>query len=247
MLPMSRRTYRWLTTTLMGLSAILFFGSIAALQTDWLQRADSLIQLAVFPGGLIAGGVIVLINGCVEHHADVLPPKYRARRSSRPEWEDIYDTTQMRVVETILRRFARSHGFRTRDSFQFGPEDRLEELMREFYPGRSDADDLLRKADLTSTVADAPTQLSLREYVERLRLAPFSSISELRAIRKAVPGFSKKRYRARAEARRVHGRLMTVAIWLQTAVLWSFISPLILLFQTLPEKDVDTRICQGAG
>ena len=70
MLAMSRRTYTWLTTSLMGLSAILVFGSILALQTDWLQRADFLVQFAVFPGGLIAGGVVFLINGCVEHYAD---------------------------------------------------------------------------------------------------------------------------------------------------------------------------------
>ena len=412
MLAMSRRTYTWLTTSLMGVSAILFFGSIVALQTDWLQRADFLVQFAVFPGGLIAGGVVFLINGCVEHYADCLPPKYRARPSTRPEWEAICDTEQMHVVESILKRFARSHGFRTMDAFQFRPEDRLEELMKDFYPGRSDADVMLRKADLSSTVVDTPTRLSLREYVdarmgpdsgraseakpepgsssidrqarnrlvnvirrymdevitafafdeeitelrmatadgtvhfvvdslwyhyddckdhlaglskpewdyfqrlilllesdaeiervrqrrwsvrqvvagigligfglcvvqfgigwhlfgfalllgpvslllsywrnrserqqaeEQLRLAPFSSISELRAIRKTVTGFSKKKYPAGAKPRRVHSRLMTVAVWFQTAVLWSFMSPLILLFQSLPEKEVHTRIRQ---
>ena len=40
---------------------------------------------------------------------------------------------------------------------------------------------------------------------------------------------------------------MTMAVWLHTAVLWSFISPLILLFQTLPEKEMQTRIRQGAA
>jgi len=413
MLAMSRRTYQWLTAGLIGLSSILFFGSILALQTGWLQRADFLAQFAVFPGGLIAGGVVFLINGCVEHYADVLPPKYRARRSTRPEWEALYGTEQMYVVESILKRFARSHGFRTTDAFQFRPEDQLEELMKEFYPGRSNADALLRKADLSSTAM--ATRLCLREYVatrigpdykrasearpesgssgidrqarnrlvnairrfmdealtafafdeeintirtstadgtvqfvvdslwlhyddckdhvaglskpewdyfqrlilllesdaeiervrqrrwsvrqviagvgligfglcvfrfgigwhlfgfallfgpvsillsfwrnhserrlaeERLRLAPFSSISELRAVRKAVTGFSKKKYPVGAKARRVHSRLMTMAVWLQTAVLWSFVSPLILLFQSLPEKEIQTQIRQGAA
>ena len=138
----------------MVLSAILFFGSILALRMDRLQHADFLVKFTVFPGGLIAGGIVFLVNGCVEHYADILPPKYRKRRSTRPEWEFIYDTKQMYVVESILKRFARSHEFRTTDAFQFGPEDRLEELMREFYPGRSDPDALFRKSDLTSGVAD---------------------------------------------------------------------------------------------
>lgn len=421
MLAMSRRTYRWLTTGLMGLSVIFFVGSIAALQIDWLQQADFLIRLAVFPGGLIAGVVVFLINGCVEHYADVLPPKYRARRSTRPEWEALYGTEQMYAVESILKRFARSHGFRTTDAFQFQPEDHVEELMKDFHPGRSDAEVLLRKASLSSTVADPPTRLCLRDYVaagigpdhgraggerdseearpesgssrtdrqarnrlvnairrymdevltafafdeeineirtatadgtvqfvvdslwfhyddckdhlaglskpewdyfqrlilllesdaeiepvrqrhwsvrqcvagigllgfglcvfrfgigwhmfgfalplgpvsillsywrsrserrqaeQRLRLAPFSSISELRAVRTAVPGFSKTQYPDGAHIRKVRSRLVTMAIWLQTVVLWSFVSPLILLFQTLPEKEMHTRIYQEAA
>ena len=149
-----------------GPSAILFFGSILALQMDWLQRADFLVQFAVCPGGLIAGGIVFLINGCVEHYADFLPPKYRARRGTRSEWHAIYDTEQMYVVESILKRFARSHGFRTTDAFQFGPGDRLGELIREFYPGRSDTDDLFRQTYLTNRVTDTPTRLCLREYVD---------------------------------------------------------------------------------
>ncbi|HYW81525.1 MAG TPA: hypothetical protein VE890_18210 [Thermoguttaceae bacterium] len=409
---MSRRTYAWLTTSLLVLGAFLFFGSIAALQMDCLQQADFLIRFAVSPGGLIAGGIVVLINGCVEHYADFLPSKYRKRRSTRSEWESVYDTDRMYVVESVLKRFARSHGFRITDAFQFGPEDRIEELIEDFYPGRSDPDALFRQADLTSSVADASTHLCLREYVdarigpaiehspepehgsgkvdrqarnrlvsairrymdetlaafafdeeindirgasadetvqfvvdslwlhyddckdhlaglskqewdyfqrlilllesdaeidrvrqrrwsirqavagicligfglcvsqfgvgwhlfgfallfgpaslllsywrnhsetwqseERLHLAPFSSISELRAVRKAVRGFSKKRYPRDAKIRRVHSRLMTMVVWIQTIVLWSFVSPLILLFQMLPEKEMHTRIRQEA-
>lgn len=51
---MSRKTYTWLTTSLIALSAILLVGSVLALQTDWLQAADFLVQFAVCPGGLIA-------------------------------------------------------------------------------------------------------------------------------------------------------------------------------------------------
>jgi len=86
-----------------------------------------------------------------------------------------------------------------------------------------------------------------RHAQERLRLAPFSTFSELRAIRRAVTGFSKKKYPASAKPRRVHSRLMTMAVWFQTAVLWSFMSPLILLFQSLPEKDIHIRIRQAVA
>jgi len=169
----------------------------------------------------------------------------------------------------------------------------MEDLMRDFYPGRSDTEDLLQRTDATNRLLGASTPLSLREYVdarlgligfglcvyrfgigwhlfgfallfgpvsmllsfwrdraerqkaeERLRLVPFSSVSELRSIRKKVLGFSKKRYPASARIRRVRGRLMTMALWLQTIVIWSFISPLVLLFQTLPEKHAHTRVCQ---
>ena len=411
---MSRKTYHWLTTSLHALSVILFFGSILAPQTDWLQDADVLVQFAVLPGGLIAAGIVFLVNGCVEHHADILPPRYRARRSTRCEWQSAYNTEQMDVVESILRRFARSHGFRATDAFQFGPEDRIEELMRDFYPGHSDTDELLHRTDATNRLLGTSVPVFLREYVdarlgpasaptngdaaelesgsnridrrarnhlanairryadeaitafafdeeineirsattdgtvqfvvhslwyhyddckdhlagltkqewdyfqrlilllesdaelehvrqrrwsvrqviagmgligfglcvyrfgigwhlfgfallfgplsmllsfwrdradkrqaeERLRLAPFSSVSELRSIRRAVPAFSKRRYPAGAEIRRVHSRLMTMAVWFQTAVFRSFVSPLVLLFQTMPEKSAYTRICQ---
>jgi hypothetical protein len=420
---MRRRTYTWLTTSLIVLSCVLLFGSILALRTDWLQHADVFVQFAVFPGGLIAGGIVFLINGCVEHYADMLPPKYRLRPNTQPEWQSLYDEEQMYAVESVLKRFVDLHGFQKSDAFQFRPEDRLDDLLREFYSGRSNTDDLLRKLDMTSGVIDTPTptRLTLREYVEarigksygkeagaanppeqvpeqgagavaidrqsrnrlvnainryldkamtafafddeifgilraskdatveyvvhslwlhyddckdhlaglskeewdyfqrlilllesnaevekvfhrkwsirqliaglgligfglcvyqfgigwhlfgfalafgpisialsywrnrsempqakkRLGLIPFSSLSELRAIHKAVAGFSKRKYPAGSKARSVHGHLMTTVVWFQTCVLWSFISPLILLFQTLPEEQVRTRIRQA--
>ena len=419
---MRRRTYKWLTSSLMGLSAVLFFGSIAALSTNWLQHADFLVKFAVFPGGLIAAGIVFLINGCVEHYADVLPQKYRSRQNMQSEWQSLYDSEPMYAVESVLKHFAELHGFRKTDAFQFRPEDRIEELLRDFHPGRHNTDALLRKLDMTSGVVDTdnPARLSLREYVDarigksyrrvigtvnvseqvskqsvgagvidrqcrnhlvnvinrylvgamtafafddeifkilheskdstveyavrslwyhyddckdhlagltkeewdyfqrlilllesnaeikkvfhrkwsirqpvaglgligfglcvyqfgigwhlfgfalafgpisialsywrnhaemaqsrkRFGLTPFSSLSELRAIHKAVAGFSKRKYPAGSKARSVHSRLMTTVVWFQSCVLWSFISPLILLFQTLPEKEMQTRIRQ---
>lgn len=162
---MRQRTYKWLTTSLMGLSAIIFFGSIAALSTNWLQHADFLVKFAVFPGGLIAAGIVFLINGCVEHYADVLPQKYRLRQNTRPEWQSLYDNEQMHTVESVLKHFVRLHGLRKTDAFQFRPEDQIDELLKDFYPGRSNTDGLLRKLDMTSGVADTatPPRLSLQE------------------------------------------------------------------------------------
>ena len=168
MLAMRRRTYAWLTTSLIGLSCVLLFGSILALRTDWLQHADTLVQFVVFPGGLIAAGIVFLINGCVEHYADVLPSEYRRRPDARQEWQALYNNEQMYAVESVLKRFVDLHGFQTKDAFQLRPEDRLDELLQDFYPGRSITADLLRKLDMTSGVVDTgnPPQLSLREYVD---------------------------------------------------------------------------------
>ena len=415
---MGRRTYTWLRTSLIVLSCVILFGSI--LSQRWLEHADFLIRLAVFPGGLIAAAIVFLINGCVEHYADVLPRKYRLRQDTRPEWQSLYDNEQMYAVEAVLNRFVDLHGFQKSDAFQFQPEDRLGDVLREFCPGRRITTDLLRKLDMTIRVADpdTPAQLTLREYVDarigksyertgretdvsespsdpgavsgmidrqsrnrlvnainryldgamtafafddeifgtlstskdatvqhvvrllwlhyddckdhlaglskdewdyfqrlillleanakiervshrkwslrqlvaglgligfglcayqfgigwhlfgfalafgplsialsywrnrsemrqarkRLGSAPFSSFPELRAVRKAVAGFSKRKYPAGSKVRSVHSRLMTTVVWFQTCVLWSFISPLILLFQTLPEREMQTRV-----
>ena len=163
-----QRTYTWLTTGLIVLSCVLLFGSIAALSTNWLQHADFLVKFAVFPGGLIAAGIVFLINGCVEHYADVLPQKYRSRQNMQSEWQSLYDSEQMYAVESVLKHFAELHGFRKTDAFQFRPEDRIEELLRDFHPGQPNTDALLRKLDMTSSVVDTanPARLSLREYVD---------------------------------------------------------------------------------
>ena len=84
-----------------------------------------------------------------------------------------------------------------------------------------------------------------RQAEERLRLAPFSvdlrtachPYGRLRLLEEEIPGW--------CQDQEIHSRLMTMAVWLQTAVLWSFISPLILLFQTLPEKEMHTQSARG--
>jgi hypothetical protein len=80
-----------------------------------------------------------------------------------------------------------------------------------------------------------------------LSLVPFSSFSELRAVRKTVNGFSRRRYPPHARIRNVHGPLATMAAWMNLFVLRSLGSPLVLLLQALPEKETTTRIREGAA
>jgi len=168
---MSRRTYTVLATGLPVLGLLVLLGSILALQTAWLQRADVYIRLAVFPGGVMAAVVIFLLGHNVEYHADLLPPKFRGRPSTRLQWQALYSVTQMDSVESTLKRFAQTHEFRESDAFAFGPDDCLGDLMREFYPGQSDLDAQFRRVDLTSHKAGSPLGQSLRQYVDA-RLVP---------------------------------------------------------------------------
>jgi len=143
-------------------------GSIADPAIDRFRRADLLVQFAIFPGGFIVGGIIYLINGCVECYADILPPKYRARVSSLPQWQSTYDSQQIPIVESALKRFALSHGFRETDAFQFRPEDRIGEMLRDFYPGRVGAKERTRLSGSRYMLAsaDGGSIVYVREYVD---------------------------------------------------------------------------------
>jgi hypothetical protein len=81
----------------------------------------------------------------------------------------------------------------------------------------------------------------------QLGLVPFSSFSELRAVRKAASGFAKRRYPRHARIRNVHGPLATMAAWMNLFILWSLGSPLVLLLQALPEKETTIRFREGAA
>jgi hypothetical protein len=77
---------------------------------------------------------------------------------------------------------------------------------------------------------------------EELGLTPFASFAELRSVRKGTTAFSKRRYPADAKIRNVHGRLGMFAAHLNGVVLWWFASPLVLLFQALPEREQKVRV-----
>jgi hypothetical protein len=68
-------------------------------------------------------------------------------------------------------------------------------------------------------------------------LTPFSSVSEILGIRRKVSGFAKRKYPSRLTSRTIRSPLMATAVMLQTASTWLFLSPLVLLFQMLPDTD----------
>jgi hypothetical protein len=133
---MRRVTRDWLTGVLLGASLFFMLAPIAAAGFGWLDGRDFLVQIAVLPGGFMIGGITYLLNGCVEYYADVLPPKYRQRSSQETEWRTTFADDDMVVVRAALEQFAVSNGFRREDAFQFHPEDRLWQLLGDFYPGR---------------------------------------------------------------------------------------------------------------
>lgn len=72
---------------------------------------------------------------------------------------------------------------------------------------------------------------------EELRLTPFKSVSQLRAVRRSVGGFIKRRYPQQLTARRIRSPLMGRLILLPMHVVWLPLAPVLLLFQSLPLRD----------
>jgi hypothetical protein len=73
-------------------------------------------------------------------------------------------------------------------------------------------------------------------------ITPFPSVSNLLTLRRSISGFQKLRYRAATGQRRIRGRLVESAYWLQWGVFWLMFAPVALLFQTLPGKESDLTI-----
>lgn len=73
-------------------------------------------------------------------------------------------------------------------------------------------------------------------------LMPFASFSELAEARRAVPGFKKKRWPRGTPRRHIHSKLTEFRIRLQVYALWLILSPIPLLMQAFPSKEVRTRV-----
>lgn len=76
-------------------------------------------------------------------------------------------------------------------------------------------------------------------------LAPFDSITAIRAARRRVPEFTKRPFPSHLAARRIRSpleeritRLMSLPIWL----IWFALAPLVLVFQTIPRRAVEWHV-----
>ena len=165
MLSMRPNTYIWLTNSLLVASLSLMLGSTAVACTGWLDHADFLLRLAVMPGGFIMGGLVYLVNGCIEHYADLLPPCYRARASTRSEWQALYGSERMAAVEAALKDFAVLYGVRPSDAFQFRPDDNIEDLLQAFHAGGTISGDH-PCATPAPTRPESVAEASLRAYLD---------------------------------------------------------------------------------
>ena len=68
-----------------------------------------------------------------------------------------------------------------------------------------------------------------------LPVVPFSSISEVLSVRHRVAQFSKSPYPRVLESRRIRGPVGEAVLWVPCILLWLMFSPLVLLFQSMPE------------
>lgn len=77
------------------------------------------------------------------------------------------------------------------------------------------------------------------------RLVPFSSISELKQLRRSVPGFRKRQIPAAVAQREVRSPLMMWLIMCQFYLMWIVFAPLTLFGQCLPYSEDSTVIVQS--
>jgi hypothetical protein len=73
-------------------------------------------------------------------------------------------------------------------------------------------------------------------------LMPFGSFGELAEARMAVPGFQKAQWRRGTPPRRIRSKMSEFRLWLQLYAFWLIMSPIPLLMQAFPSKEVRTRV-----
>lgn len=77
---------------------------------------------------------------------------------------------------------------------------------------------------------------------EQIAMVPFSRVSEIRAVRRRVPDFSKWKYPASLATRRIRSPVENFAILLPWYAVWLMMSPLALLVQMMPETVAQTHV-----
>ena len=80
-----------------------------------------------------------------------------------------------------------------------------------------------------------------------LSLVPFSSFTEMRDTYRSVRHFRKSRYPADLSNRKIRSEAMNKIMMIPTGIAWLAFSPLVLLFQTLPQRDSQTRVVPVAN
>ena len=83
-------------------------------------------------------------------------------------------------------------------------------------------------------------QISQSEWA----LFPFSSVSEILTVRRSVGGFTKHRYPDYLKSKRIRDPLIEQLLEILQYALWLVFSPLVLLFQLLPETECLHEICR---
>ncbi|MBN2024875.1 MAG: hypothetical protein JW809_19000 [Pirellulales bacterium] len=73
-------------------------------------------------------------------------------------------------------------------------------------------------------------------------LVPFASFGELSAAYRATPSFAKRRYPRTLAGRRIRSPLAAFGVGLQLYATWLMFAPIPLLVQTLPLKEMRTRV-----
>jgi hypothetical protein len=74
------------------------------------------------------------------------------------------------------------------------------------------------------------------------RRFPFSSLAEIRAVRRRCPRFQKQHYPEHLEQRKIRTWTSGRVLAMPTYAAWVLLAPLVLIFQMLPEKERDRKI-----
>ncbi|MBI3947649.1 MAG: hypothetical protein HY321_17140 [Armatimonadetes bacterium] len=73
-------------------------------------------------------------------------------------------------------------------------------------------------------------------------LLPFSSVSELLRVRRSVPHFRRERYPDALRPRRFRSPITEFVMYLPWMSIWLLSSPVVLLFQTLPDARLESKV-----
>ena len=99
---------------------------------------------------------------------------------------------------------------------------------------------------LSGAVSMLLVRLRLRGWEKpspaKIAITPFPSIASLLSIRRRVTMFARKRYPKSIAGRRIRNPFVETVRWIPTGVLWLVFSPIVLLIQMLPHRQLEPRI-----